>query len=532
MRLARVSSVVAAAGLVALVTPAVAADPPSNCRALLEELDFPSDEAPAIPQAARLPAAAFASPDAFARAVGAVGGKPVLIAGADLRGWDMRAPGRALPNLCFVRSNLAGSRWDDIDLPGSAFVRSELSGARFDFARLPGVLLRDSRLAGTIMRMADLTGGSLDGGWFADLSQITGSEETASSLDGWVLQGADLTDFKFACGIEVYNGCPLERSVVLVKARLTGTDFSAFPGWGGFAVAEAILDRTVIAPDQVRYFAEARQLGPLILAGADERLALGLEETRTLIAGYRAAADDDNTPSFACDRAQAPAERLVCSEEGRDAGLAQRDRQLAAAFAAVRDARPDALAEQREWLVSRNRCETIECIAESYDQRLAVLLGQAGMPAWLQPDKPALFVEASVVPRLGSEQAALLAKVSPVLVAAADQGIVVTRKADGTLDAVGQSIGANAHICTLDVSGLQMDPKTGWFFLFGAGGKATPAIRLIGQRIEVFANGRLDYEAWPDADFVSCGARASFADGVRIEADPALIAGLASGWAE
>lgn len=532
MRLARASAVVAAAGLVALANPALAADQPADCRALLGELDFPTVDTPAMPLAEQLPAAAFASPDAFARAVTAAGGRPVVVSGADFRGWDMRAPGRTLPNLCFVRSNLTGSRWDEIDLSGSAFVLSDLSGARFDFARLPGVLLRDSRLAGTIMRMADLAGGRLDGGWFTDLSDVSGSVETAASLDGWVLQEADLTDFKFECGIEVYNGCPLERSMVLVRARLTGTDFSAFPGWGGFGVADATLDRTVIAPDQVRYFAEARQVGPVILAGADERLALGLEDTRALIAGYRAAQEEGSTPSFACAKAQAPTEQLICSAEGGDAGLAQRDRQLAAAFAAARAATPAALAEQRAWLQSRNRCTTIDCIAQSYDRRLAALLGQAGAPAWLEPDKPVLFVEASMMPRLKGDQAALLARVSPVLVAAADQRIVVTRKADGTLDAVGQSIGANAHICSLDANGLRLDRDTGWFSLFDANGRASPVIRLIGDRIEVFANGRPDYDVWPEADYVSCGARASFADGARIEADPALIADLARAWTE
>lgn len=532
MRLARLAAVMAASGLVVLATPAAATGGTANCRAVLGELDFPSSDDSAIPEAERLPEAAFASPDAFARAVTATGGKPILITGADLSGWDMRSPGRVLPNLCFVRSNLAGSRWDDVDLTGSAFVRSDLSGARFDFATLPGVLLRDSRLAGTIMRMADLTGGNLDGGWFADLSEVAGSGDTASSLDGWILQDADLTGFRFECGIEVYNGCPLERSIVLTRARLTGTDLSAFPGWGGFGVAEAMLDRTVIGPDQLRYFAEARQIGPVILSGQDQQLELDIDATRALIAGYRAAAEHDITPSFSCAQAGVSAERLVCSPEGLDAGLPMRDRQLAAAFGAARNTRPAALAEQRAWLQARNQCKTVECIVQSYDQRLATLLGQAGIPASLETGKPVLFVETSVVPRLDDDQAELLSKVSPVLVAAADQWIVVTRKPDGALEAVGQAIGANAHICSLDASGLRLDRKTGWFSLFDAAGMATPAIRLVGDRIEVFANGRLDYEAWPDADFVSCGARASFADGVRIEADPTLIADLARVWTE
>ena len=532
MRLARLAAVIAASGLVVLATPAAAASGTANCRSVLGELDFPSSDDTAISEAERLPEAAFASPDAFARAVTAARGKPILISGADLRGWDMRSPGHALPNLCFVRSNLSGSRWDEVDLSGSAFVRSDLAGAQFDSAILRKVLFRDSRLTGTAMTGADLAEGSLDGGWFADLSDVAGAEDAASSLEGWNLQDADLTGFRFECGIEVYSGCPLDRSVDFTEARLRGADFAGFPGWGSFAVRGAEIDGTRIAPDQLRYFAEARQTGPVVLSGGDRQLALDTNEAGALIAGYREAERHGSTPAFACVQAATPVEKLVCSDAGLDASLPQRDRQLAAAFAAARNARPATVAEQRAWLRSRNRCQTIECLAESYDQRLAVLLGQAGTPVSLEPGKPVLFVETNVVPRMGSDQAALLARITPVLVAAADQWIVVTRRPDGTLDAVGQSIGANAHICSLDASGLRLDRKTGWFSLFDAAGKATPAIRLVGDRIEVFANGRLDYQAWPDADFVSCGARASFADGVRIEADPAVIADLARVWAE
>lgn len=531
MVLARTAVLSLAAALAALTTPAQASDGVPDCRALLDQGGgvWPESTA-AIHGAVRLDPRTLTGPADLVRAMAAAGSAPVVIEGANFTGWDMRDAGRPLTNMCLIRSRLGGSRWDGLDLSGSAFVLSDMAGARFDRAMLHGVVLSDVRLAGTEMRGADLTGASLDGGWFTDLSEVTGEADASTSLDGWDLTGADLAGFRFECGIDVPTGCPLERTVTFTGARLTGTDLSRFPGWGSFAIAGARLDGTVIAPDQVRYFAEAEQVGPVVLAGGDQRLAFDKTEFDVLQAGYKAAARLEETPGFACAAAATPVERLICSEDGRNYALPRSDRRMTALFAQVRAARPAALAEQRAWLRQRNACTTAECLAQAYDSRLAQLLGQAGIPPSLPVGEPRLFVEQGVMPDMIEMPQALRDKLIPVLAAAADQSIVVTRQADGTLDAIGEAIGANAHICSLEVRGLRLDPATGWFSLFDAAGLPAPAIRLIGEEIEVYADGQPDWQSLPEVDFMSCGARARFVAGTRLAADPATVAAFASGW--
>lgn len=531
MALARSAFFSLAAALAAWTTPAQASVPVPDCRALLDQgegvLAAPPD---VIEGATRLDPQTLNGPADLVRAIAAAGGVPVVVDGGNFTGWDMRDAGRPLTNLCLIRSRLGGSRWDGLDLSGSAFVLSDMAGARFDRAVLRGVVLSDVRLAGTGMRGANLGGGSLDGGWFTDLSEVTGDAEATTGLDGWDLTEADLAGFLFECGIDVPTGCPLDRSITFTRARLTGTDLSRFPGWGSFALADARLDGTVIAPDQVRYFAEAEQVGPVVLAGGDKRAAFDKTEFDALQAGYRAAARLEQTPGFACAAAATPVERLICSEEGSNYALPRSDRRMAQLFAQVRVARPAALSEQRAWLRQRNACTTAECLASAYDRRVAQLLGQGGIPPWLPVGEPQLFVEQGVVPDMGDMSPALRDKVIPVLAAAADQSIVVTRQADGTLDAIGEAIGANAHICSLEVRGLRLDPATGWFSLFDAGGKAAPAIRLIGDEIEVYADGQPDWQSLPEIDFVSCGARARFVTGTRLAADAATVAAFGAGW--
>jgi uncharacterized protein len=80
-------------------------------------------------------------------------------------------------------------------------------------------------------------------------------------------------------------------------------------------------------------------------------------------------------PSFDCAKASTGVERLIC----RDAGLASRDRALAAAYAKALKAWPESLqAEQRaahqDWIDGRNECVKTTnvkgCVEWNYQRRL------------------------------------------------------------------------------------------------------------------------------------------------------------------
>ena len=101
--------------------------------------------------------------------------------------------------------------------------------------------------------------------------------------------------------------------------------------------------------------------------------------------------------------------------------------------------------------------------------------------------------------------------------------ILVERASDGLYAIKGSAVGANAHLCSLSASHLYFDRASGWYIPVSEG-PAIPIFRIFDGRLEVFANGKPDYEKYPDAsDFMSCGMRASFGEMVRIDAGDALI---------
>ncbi|MBK1647412.1 DUF3298 domain-containing protein [Rhabdochromatium marinum] len=77
--------------------------------------------------------------------------------------------------------------------------------------------------------------------------------------------------------------------------------------------------------------------------------------------------------SFDCSQAAHPVEQLICNE----AELSSLDQRLATLYQQARekvgaDIKP-LQAQQRDWLTERNACDTSECVAEAYRQRIAAL---------------------------------------------------------------------------------------------------------------------------------------------------------------
>ncbi|MCP5396381.1 MAG: pentapeptide repeat-containing protein [Sphingomonadaceae bacterium] len=451
-------------------------------------------------------------------------GSPLhVIAHADFTGWDFRKLEVPLTGLCFYRSKLAGSRWDGRDLSRGAFVESDLTSAHFAGSVLEQVLIRDSRLASTDMSEADLSGGKLDGGWFKDLAGIAAGDDPSSSLQNWRLHGARLDGFTFDCGIEVHNGCPLDRTIDFSGASLSGADLSRFPGWGQFNLDGAQLDRTLLALRQLPFFVAAEFAGPLVLAGRSLEVETSPAESRELLDIYAASEKLREGPALDCKLADQPVERMICSEDGEQQGLWLLDRRMATAFAAARQRDPRVADVQKAWLRLRAQCKTHACLTSVYEKRLTNLLATAGVPAWLAPGESALYVEEDLAPDRRFHDRAVVRKVLPVLADSAMQTIVVVHDRDGGLAVLGRALGANGHSCYLGVESLWMDPASGWLALHHDEATSTPAIRLIGDEIFVIGDGKPDSETWPDADFVSCGARASFLPGAYVPVDQAII---------
>lgn len=470
-------------------------------------------ETPQAAAARTLDGTAFTSPQALANAVG----DGAVIQGGSFAGWDFRRI--SLRNACFVESDLQGSVWDGVDAPGIGFIKADLTGSSMIGLRAPGILLRDARLTGVKASRADFSGGQFEGGWFE------------GGIDGWIIDGANLTGFAFACGITVPDGCPVdsgEKGISAKGANFTRARLSSYRkhGLDVFDMTGAVLDRTELSPAQLPSISGIALSGPIVLVGGDERVEISQADAAALIADAAAVASESQRPSFDCARASSATEILMCGKQARDLPLA--DRQLASLFARVRAVKPAIVATQKAWLRQRDAClqaeYPIDCLTTRYAERIGVLIGQLGEQNWLARGQSAVFID-DVLP-LSAEfrSGPLFARIAPVMAGASMTTVVVTRQANGGYRVAGDAVGANAHTCSLGANAMRLDPGTGWYSL-AQPGEARPAriLRVIGEQLEVFGEGAPDGDT-PESSlgYASCGMRARFGPMRRIHLQPEI----------
>jgi uncharacterized protein YecT (DUF1311 family) len=436
-----------------------------------------------------------------------------IVKGGDFSGWDFS--GAALSHVCFEESKLTGAEFSRVRAPGAGFIRADLTGANMAGTDMPGVLFRDAILKNTMAAGADFSHGQFDGGWFE------------GSVEGWNVDGANMTGFRFECGITVPDGCPVYQGGDGVSAK--GTDFSGatLHSFGLYDVdlAGAVLDRTIIGPGQLPYLAEAEFRGPVILRGSDQDLEITPEEARILMAENARQTALEKMASFDCAKAASKVEQEICGEYASD--LRRADRDIAALYQRAKEVDPAVRASQLAWLKQRDRCVVADypsdCIRDSYDRRKGELIGLLGETAWLAKGESALFIDDVLPLPAAFRQSDLFARIMPVLAGASMAEILVERASDGLYSIRGSAVGANAHLCSLSASHLYFDKASGWYIPVSEG-PAIPIFRIFDGRLEIFADGKPDYGQYPEAsDFMSCGMRASFGEAIRIDADDALI---------
>lgn len=146
---------------------------------------------------------------------------------------------------------------------------------------------------------------------------------------------------------------------------LTGMAALISAGTGGYLALNRGSDKAVAASaHQAQAPAEAK---PLALVGPPPADAAPPAEA----APPRQAATGKPRPAFNCALAATSVETMICS----DVGLAQRDRQVATEYFALRGRLPPGVRSQlqesqRHFLDLRNECTSSECLAQVYDNRL------------------------------------------------------------------------------------------------------------------------------------------------------------------
>lgn len=453
------------------------------------------------------------SPEQLAGYSQAAGDKTILIKGGNFSGWDFT--GVELSNICFVESDLSRSDWTGVKAPGLGFIKSNMEAAGMIGARMSDILIRSSSFAHVDAKAVDWSSGKLDGGWDGDVEELN-------------LDGANLTGFKFDCGITVSDGCPIARNGISARGtKLAFADISSF-GFYDADLTGAILNQTVISPRQLTDFKDARNMGAVFLAGGDQKVMV-LPETWAVLMASALAIQENDAPSFDCGKARTDIEKEICGEYNRTMRLY--DRQVAALYKEVRKRDRSIKTSQKAWLKQRDACGSeqypTDCLRASYDKRIGRLIGFLGDDDWLKPGEEALFLE-DVLPLTDDiKQSPSYAQLTPILAGEARASLIVKRSADGSLEAYGDAIGANAHLCGLGVKGLRFDPATGWYSQTeekDGANRNFPVLRYHDGRMEVYKSGQLrGDEDSPMMNYVSCGARASFPPMIRMAVPAAVM---------
>ncbi len=453
------------------------------------------------------------SPEQLADYSEAAGDKTILIEGGNFSGWDFT--GVELSNICFVESDLRRTDWTGVKAPGVGFIKSNLDAAGMIGANMQDILIRSSIFSRVDAKAVDWSSGKLDGGWDGD-------------VEGLNLDGANLTGFKFDCGITVIDGCPIGRNGI--SAQVTNL---AFSDWSSFGFYDAnltgvVLNQTIISPRQFTQFQDARLMGPVFISGGDEKVMV-LPETWAVLMASALAAQENDAPSFDCRRARTDVEKEICGEY--NSTMRFYDRQVAALYKEVLKRDRSVKVSQKAWLKQRDACGLeqypTDCLRRTYDQRVGHLIGLMGEQDWLKLGEAALFLE-DVLPLTDDiKQSPSYPQLTPILVGEARASLLVKRSMDGSLEAYGDAIGANAHICGLRVKDLRFDPATGWYSIKQEKDGVTrnfPVMRYHDGRMEIYRNGQLrGDEDGPMMDYVSCGARASFPPMVRMAVPAAVM---------
>lgn len=444
-------------------------------------------------------------------------GKRAVVRGGSFKGTDMRKAAPLLAGACLAETELEGSNWEGTEIPNLRLVHIDLVGAKAARARWPGLSTKGVDLQGS-----DFTGADLSGMRFVSARQ-------GADFDRVSFRAANLSDASFACGITIDVWC-INGGPDFAGADLTRADLSSIVPWED-DVQGARIDGTIIPPQSLGALAAARIEGPVRLgsdvaspydylvdeppSAAPTIVTLTPDEARSLIAATRALAEVDDRASFDCAKAATLTERIICVSDETD--LRSLDRELAAMWAQVVAAGKGDLAGQRRWLASRAKCgQDRDCLSLLYQERIDRLRVSLGPRIALAPGESVTYHDDILPLPDAMRTGELYARIVPVLREASYQRVTLSGNADGSIAAEGDGIGANAHTCGLGVEAARFDPKTGWWGARAEGGKRVPLFRVEGRRIFFYYSGNIGNTPDEAMEFISCGARAGFGEGVDL----------------
>lgn len=348
------------------------------------------------------------------------------------------------------------------------------------------------------------------GGVFSDSSHISGKEY----IDGTRVSSID-------------NSCLRYNSETRASAPEANHSPAMFVGFNlaGSNFAGAAVSKSTITPDQLPTLAKAKLVNGVTLRGGSYDVAINYIEARELIDQNAVRQKQMAKPSFDCAKAASVLEKYICGKNQNDVRALDRD--VAGLYTQAMKGGKWNRDRQRTWLLERDKCAVAAdkelCLLNSYGAVKEKLIAATGETNWLNKGDSALFTSETLALPASYSSTPLFAKITPVLVGGARTAIIVDRNAGGLYSITGSSLGGNAHSCTADATDLFFDSTTGWYSKASKGLNA-PIFRVFNGRLEIFADGRPDYDKYPGASLsIGCGARAGFGETRRITIDAAKL---------
>ncbi|GAA4051362.1 pentapeptide repeat-containing protein [Parerythrobacter jejuensis] len=440
--------------------------------------------------------------DALARGSGGV-----IIVGGNFQGAGPADFAGIAAGTCFVETDLSSSAWGNAKIEKLTLVRVDLSGGDLSNTALQEAKMIGVNASGTSFADADLSYASWVGRYWT------------SNLENADFSDATMRGFRFRCGITMDEACGGSSGADFSGVDLTGASLSSFPVWGFDNFEGARIDQAILSPRAIPYLRGIVLDGPLILGwpndAPDQRYPqerVSTEDFRLLQQSALSAKID--VPSFDCGLAQNTAEKLVCGEY--ESNLRRLDRDVAQLYAVAKQAGRTTLRDQRAWLRQRDQCEDRDCVEQAYEDRKTGLLASIDIPIILAPDQSRQFEEDVLPVGKPMRNSPLYKRLRKVLESASRQGVTLVGLENGRIAAIGEAVGANAHLCTLSVSSAAYDPETGWYGAETDDGEQIPLFRIWNERLEFRYSGNMGDTPDAASSFITCGARAAFADLVAL----------------
>jgi uncharacterized protein YjbI with pentapeptide repeats len=517
----------AAAAPVPGIDQTVANPPVGSCQALAGELANTNN---AFPLA--YPGSQITNARQFNRIIrDAPFGQPIVIEGGNFTGWRFgkkwKSGKRYLNNVCFLGSNLTETNWSNAKTSGVGFINVDLTGADMNEAEMPFTLFRNTTLQEVSAKEADFSYGRLDGGWKNSISNLN-------------LEEADLSGFRFVCGVKEADGCPFERKGINARrANLTNASIFGFYA-NDIDLSQARIDGIELGVDQLDQLNGAQTFGPVRLRGGP----FVQTATASEFGALRKTLKTPSAPDTRCNDPVDPLMVAICADSSRQL-LALNDDLAVLSAGKILPKGP-----AKKFSKSRQKCfkqKTDDlrttCLLAVYDGWRAELISGSPPPAWAQIPTKIIFARSALPINNDPTAKALWSRFGAVIAGSAAAYIAAQSDGRGGVKMRGKATAVDGEYCEFDVANLEYakgsfgtkplsalpsnDGKKQKKSKKQKGGEVTPFAFFLGEEAQILADrsGPKVYvgDTFSSTEQVRCSGPSPFGKMQQLQVDEAAF---------